>query len=88
MDARASENDFKAQDNLEKDLINKLIICQVDSGDAVRYIDEIDSIKCVDLILNDPFNLSDSFCAPAQFNNKKNKALKCKKIDGIKPAEK
>ena len=87
-DARASEYGFKAQEYLETVSDNIFIICQVESEDAVRNIDEIAAVEGVDMILIGPFDLSASIGTPAQFDNQKHKALMEKAIDGAKAAEK
>ena len=44
MDARDSEYGFKAQEYLETVSDNIFIICQVESGEAVRNMDEIANV--------------------------------------------
>ena len=67
--ARAQGYGMKFDDYMEQFNNNSIVICQIEHKDAVENIDAILSVKGIDGIIIDPYDLSGSYGIPGEFEN-------------------
>jgi 2-keto-3-deoxy-L-rhamnonate aldolase RhmA len=85
---RASDYGLAAKDYFENVQDNLLIICQIETAEAVDAIPEIAAVDGVDMLFIGPIDLSGSIGKPGQFDDTAVIALRERAEDAIKAAGK